>query len=120
MFFSPEATIFLKGGLNLLGSGNFSLLFSGIAVAPTLTIFRMTPHPSRGTMTRFMRGELKRGEAQAIVRHLLTGCPQCRQRTRKLWDLGEFQPPDKYLLAEMRRRAKASRAGRVSLEEEIR
>jgi hypothetical protein len=81
----------------------------------------MASHPSRDALKLFIRGELERGEVQAVVRHLLSGCPQCRQRARKLWSLGELRPADKYLLAEMRRRAKSSRAGRVSFgEEEIR
>jgi hypothetical protein len=79
------------------------------------------PHPSRAALKRFLLGESSRPEVQVIVRHLLSGCPQCRQRALKLWNLDELQPPDKYLLAEMRRRARASRAGRVSFGgEEIR
>jgi hypothetical protein len=79
------------------------------------------PHPSRDALVRFIGGESERGEVQVIVRHLLSGCPQCCQRALKLWNLGELAPPDKYLLAEMRRRARSSRTGRVSFgEEEIR
>jgi hypothetical protein len=38
-----------------------------------------------------MRGETSRSEAGGIVRHLLTGCGTCVQRTRTLWALGD--PP---------------------------
>ena len=47
------------------------------------------PHPPAEDLRRFMRGELKRSEARGLVRHLLTGCPQCLEVTRRLWDLGE-------------------------------
>ena len=43
------------------------------------------PEPAR--LERFFRGELTRDEAHALVRHLLTGCPQCLRRTRRLWRL---------------------------------
>jgi hypothetical protein len=76
------------------------------------------PHPSWADLVRFIRGESERGEVQVIVRHLLSGCPQCRQRARKLWNLGELRPPDKYLLAEMRRLVWASLEGWVSFEGE--
>ena len=69
-------------------------------------------------MASFMRGELERGESQALVRHLLTRCPQCLQMTQKLWRLGEPRRPDKYLLAEMQRRARTGRAGRAKVGEE--
>jgi hypothetical protein len=36
-----------------------------------------------------MRGELQRSEVRHLVRHLLTGCPECLEVTRRLWDLGE-------------------------------
>jgi hypothetical protein len=36
-----------------------------------------------------MRGSLSRTDAQAVVRHLLTGCESCREITRRFWDLGE-------------------------------
>lgn len=34
-------------------------------------------------------GGLVGEEARAIVRHLLTGCPQCVTVTRRLWNLGD-------------------------------
>jgi hypothetical protein len=36
-----------------------------------------------------MLGESPRAEARSVVRHLLTGCPQCLQVTRPLWRFGE-------------------------------
>ena len=45
------------------------------------------PHPKQ--LKRFMSGELPRPEAASIVRHLLKGCPQCVQVTRRLWYLGD-------------------------------
>jgi hypothetical protein len=36
-----------------------------------------------------MRGELPREEVYPLVRHLLAGCPACREVTRRLWELGE-------------------------------
>jgi len=46
-------------------------------------------HPSAEELRSFMRGELKRSEVRGLVRHLLTGCPECLEVTRRLWDLGE-------------------------------
>jgi hypothetical protein len=47
-------------------------------------------HPARAEITRFMLGELADGGR--VVRHLLTGCPQCTAMTRRLWNLGEEAP----------------------------
>ena len=46
-------------------------------------------HPPAEDLVRFMRGALRRPEVRGLVRHLLTGCPQCLEVTRRLWDLGE-------------------------------
>jgi hypothetical protein len=46
-------------------------------------------HPIRAQLETFMRGETPRSEAPDVVRHLLTGCPECLQVTRQLWKLGE-------------------------------
>lgn len=51
-------------------------------------------HPAADLLERFMRGELSdasgRDECRKIVRHLLTGCPQCARITGRLWELGEL------------------------------
>lgn len=54
------------------------------------------PHPSRDALDRLLRGESSRPEARTVVRHLLRGCSQCRQVTRRLWALGEQPRPDTY------------------------
>lgn len=59
-------------------------------------------HPPVKKLESLVRGELKRPEAQVVVRHLLSGCPRCAQITARLWDL---------------ERPGAGRAPRVSLEE---
>jgi len=47
-------------------------------------------HPEPHKLESFMRAEgLPREEVCAIVRHLLTGCPQCLIVTRRLWGHGE-------------------------------
>ncbi len=46
-------------------------------------------HPSTEELRSFMRGELRRSQVRGLVRHLLTGCPECLEVTRRLWDLGE-------------------------------
>ena len=40
-------------------------------------------------IARFMRGESPRNEARSVVRHLLTGCPQCLQVAGRLWRFGD-------------------------------
>ena len=44
-------------------------------------------HPAPAQLCSFVRGELSREENRALVRHLLTGCPQCRQVTARFWTL---------------------------------
>lgn len=46
-------------------------------------------HPDRTQLERFIRGDLPRTEVALIVRHMLTGCPQCLKVTRHLWELME-------------------------------
>jgi len=48
-------------------------------------------HPKPDVLQRFMRGEASRGEARAVVRHLLTGCPECLAVTRPVWGLAELR-----------------------------
>ena len=53
-----------------------------------------TTHPEVSLLELFMRGELSgasgRAECRMIVRHLLTGCPQCARITGRLWGLGDL------------------------------
>jgi tetratricopeptide (TPR) repeat protein len=42
-------------------------------------------HPDRGQLERFLGDELTADERRAVVRHLLTGCPQCTAVTRDVW-----------------------------------
>lgn len=49
-------------------------------------------HPGRHELERFMSGRMDRVEARGVVRHLLAGCPQCVQVTRRLWLLGDRPP----------------------------
>jgi len=49
-------------------------------------------HPARAELERFMRGEMPPEESRAIVRHLLTGCLECRQVTGRLWSFGAAKP----------------------------
>ncbi|HYO11736.1 MAG TPA: hypothetical protein VE685_00900 [Thermoanaerobaculia bacterium] len=42
-------------------------------------------HPSSATLLRFLRKEATRAECRAVVRHLLTGCPECVAVTRTVW-----------------------------------
>ena len=59
-------------------------------------------HPSAKTLESLVSGKLKRSDAGLVVRHLLSGCPQCAQTTARLWDL---------------ERPGAGRAPKASLEE---
>jgi hypothetical protein len=45
----------------------------------------LQPHPTGADLDTFMGGRMGRKEAQNVVRHLLTGCPKCKQVTRKLF-----------------------------------
>ena len=65
-------------------------------------------HPSSDELACFMRGELQRPAVLAIVRHLLTGCPQCIAVTRRVWSFAARAPRDPETLAE---RAGLSRPG---------
>jgi len=67
-------------------------------------------HPDAETLEHFMRGELPREEAPAVVRHLLTGCPQCLVITRRSWGRGEQPYALRILLEEgLASQAEASR-----------
>jgi hypothetical protein len=49
-------------------------------------------HPPPEVLERFVRAGLSRAENRAVVRHLLTQCPQCRYITGRLWKLSEKEP----------------------------
>jgi hypothetical protein len=58
--------------------------------APILTeSIASRKHPEPAELQRFLRGEVSRDEARAILRHLLTGCPECVAVTRPLWGLAK-------------------------------
>jgi plasmid stability protein len=42
-------------------------------------------HPAADLLSRFLGGETTRAETREIVRHLLTGCPECRAFTSAAW-----------------------------------
>lgn len=42
-------------------------------------------HLSEGELVRFYRGELGAAESRRVVRHLLSGCPTCRERSAGRW-----------------------------------
>jgi hypothetical protein len=44
-------------------------------------------HPAPQQIERFVKGQCTRGETRDVVRHLLLGCPTCRQAVRPLWGL---------------------------------
>lgn len=56
----------------------------------------MREHPASKLLERFMRGEASAIERRSIVRHMLTGCPQCLEVTRPLWRFGDLPliPPE--------------------------
>jgi hypothetical protein len=56
-------------------------------------------HPATATLERFVRGELGRPEARAVVRHLLTRCPRCVGVAGKLWRGGNPARPTSRLAA---------------------
>jgi hypothetical protein len=51
-----------------------------------------TRHPADSELKRFMRGTLSPEARRAVVRHLLTRCPQCLKVTSDLWRIGDRAP----------------------------
>lgn len=51
--------------------------------------WEMRDHPDFRLLESFMRGELSGAACRTIVRHLMAGCPQCVQITRRFWGLGD-------------------------------
>jgi hypothetical protein len=67
-------------------SGSALFTVSGMAIQNGR---HFRPKPSEQDLAGFLRGALSRDQTRLIVRHLLTGCPDCLQVTRRLWNLGE-------------------------------
>ena len=44
-----------------------------------------TSHPDERLLEGFLRGESTRPENLRVVRHLLSGCPRCREKLLPLW-----------------------------------
>jgi hypothetical protein len=44
-------------------------------------------HPEPKQIERFAHGEATPAETATVVRHLLNGCPKCREVIRPLWGL---------------------------------
>ena len=61
-------------------------------VIDTLVKPRCSVHPAEHELQTFMRGELSRPETLPIVRHMLSGCPECLKVTRPLWELMQKEP----------------------------
>lgn len=53
----------------------------------------MREHPDPHLIERFMRNELAGADNKRIVRHLISGCSQCLDVTRRFWTFGD-PPPD--------------------------
>ena len=68
-----------------------------------------TNHPAPAVLQRYMRAESPREQARAVVRHLLSGCPECVAVTRSLWGLASHKPEP----LPRHKRKESSRAGRV-------
>ena len=49
-------------------------------------------HPREDLLLRFLRGETTPAENCQVVRHLLTGCPQCVGVTARVWSRSEAMP----------------------------
>ncbi len=91
---------------------------------------RTVKHPSREALEAFLAGTLPSDESRAVVRHLLSGCVECRRLSAELWPPGGAAPtPEDAFgrafagVAETIRQREASlvsdRALAVSLEEEL-
>jgi hypothetical protein len=52
----------------------------------------MQNHPAERDLRRLILGDLPRGEALGVVRHLLGGCRECISVVRRYWRLGEWPP----------------------------
>lgn len=76
-------------------------------------------HPAPHRLEQFMRGGggLPGSEVQAVVRHLLTECPQCVAVTRGFWNLGEGKHAVQILAED--KAAQGRRSRRTVLEDRL-
>ncbi|HWM89692.1 MAG TPA: hypothetical protein VN493_02880 [Thermoanaerobaculia bacterium] len=44
-------------------------------------------HPARQEIERFVKGEASPEVTRDVVRHLLVGCPKCKEAVRPMWGL---------------------------------
>lgn len=63
-------------------------------------------HPKPDLLLRFLRDEVSAPERRAIVRHLLTGCPECVAITRPAWGLPDCLRRTKRMRSEPESEAK--------------
>jgi hypothetical protein len=57
--------------------------------------FRRPPHEvTTATLDRFALGTATRDERALVLRHLLTGCPECQQHLAALWAAPEAVPDE--------------------------
>lgn len=70
-------------------------------------------HPAPNLLEAFMRNEVEASIRRRMVRHLLTGCPQCIAVTRRVWRLGDPRVPDRDV-EEVARPSPRPRRGRAS------
>jgi tetratricopeptide (TPR) repeat protein len=54
----------------------------------------VSQHPERRALERFMKGALPRDEARQVVRHLLSGCTECREVTGAWWPRELVRTPE--------------------------
>ncbi|HSF43944.1 MAG TPA: hypothetical protein VLT87_29400 [Thermoanaerobaculia bacterium] len=74
-------------------------------------------HPDSRLLECFLRNELQGAERRVVVRHLLTGCPQCVAVTRRVWSLADGRGPDLFERTLRPGAARGREAGRVRQEE---
>ena len=81
---------------------------ASLRLTSVLTNADIQAHPSAKTLESLVLGRLKRPDAGEVVRHLLSGCPQCAQTTARLWDLRSNPEGRKSRAAASVRQAEAS------------
>ncbi len=58
------------------------------AIPPSRLRLCPPPHDvAPGVLDRFAAGQASEEERQAVVRHLLAGCPKCQGRLRERWGM---------------------------------